>query len=71
MDPRAQTARRHAVLVMRALDREIRAATHDRGSLDDLARSLTDAHEPVTNAAFRSAAVALIGAPSVSLAKCP
>jgi hypothetical protein len=65
----AQTA--HAVLVMRALDREIRAATHDQKSLDDLVRTLTDAHAPVTNAAFRSAAVVLIGGPTTALAECP
>ncbi len=64
-----QTA--HAVLVMRALDAEIRTATHDHKSLDDLARTLTDAHTPVTNKAFRTAAVALIGAPAVALAGCP
>ena len=36
-----------------ALDREIRAATHDGKSLDDLARTLSEAHVPVTNAGFR------------------
>ncbi len=64
-----QTA--HAVLVMRALDREIRNATHDEKSLDDVARTLADAHRAVTNAALRSAARALIGAPPAALAECP
>lgn len=64
-----QTA--HAVLVMRALDREIRTATHDRRSLDDVARTLADARQPVTNAAFRSAAAALIGEPPAALVGCP
>ena len=64
-----QTAR--AVLVMHALDREIRAATHDKRSLDDIARTLVDARQPVTNATFRSTVVALIGGPSAALAECP
>jgi hypothetical protein len=64
-----QTA--HSVLVMRALDREIRTATHDKQSLDDVARTLADARRPVTNAAFRSAVVALIGGPATALAECP
>jgi hypothetical protein len=64
-----QTA--HSVLVMRALDREIRAATHDRQSLDDVARTLADARQPVTNAAFRSTVAALIGGPPTALAECP
>ena len=65
----AQTA--HSVLVMRALDREIRAATHDKQSLDDVARALAAAHQPVTNAGFRSAVVALMGGPATALAECP
>ena len=55
----------------RALDREIRAATHDGKSLDDLARSLSEAHAPVTNAGFRTAAAGLIGAAPKALAGCP
>ena len=65
----AQTA--YAVGVMRALDREIRAATHDAKSLDDLARSLVEAHAPVTNAGFREAATGLIGVAPKALAGCP
>ena len=65
----AQTA--YAVGVMRALDREIRAATHDAKSLDDLARSLAEAHAPVTNAGFREAATRLTGAAPKALAGCP
>jgi hypothetical protein len=64
-----QTA--YAVGVMRALDREIRAATHDGKSLDDLARALSEAHAQVTNAGFRAAAVKLIGAAPKVLAGCP
>ncbi len=64
-----QTA--HAVLVMHALDGEIRAATRDRKSLDDLARTLVQAHAPVTNKAFRASAIALIGGPATALAGCP
>jgi len=64
-----QTA--YAVGVMRALDREIRAATHDGKSLDNLARTLSDAHAPVTNAGFRAAAAKLIGAAPKALAGCP
>ncbi len=57
--------------VMRALDREIRAATHDRKSLDDLARAMSQARVPVTNATFRAAAESLIGAAPKALAACP
>ncbi len=64
----AQTA--FAVGVMRALDREIRAATHDAKSLDDLARSLSES-STVTNAGFRAAAAGLIGAAPKALAGCP
>ena len=64
-----QTA--NAVLVMHALDREIRTATHDQKSLDDLARTMVAAHAPVTNAAFRAAAATLISGPATSLAQCP
>jgi len=64
-----QTAR--AVLVMRALDREIRGATHEKKSLDDLVRILTGADKPVTNATFRAGAVLLIGGPATALAGCP
>ena len=65
----AQTA--YAVGVMHALDREIRAATHDGKSLDDLARTLSEAHVPVINAGFRAAAAKLIGAAPKALAGCP
>ena len=64
-----QTAR--AVLVMRALDLEIRGATHDKKSLDDLVRTLTAADKPVTNGAFRAGAVLLIGGPATALTECP
>ena len=64
-----QTAR--AVLVMRALDLEIRGATHDKKSLDDLVRALTAADTLVTNAAFRAGAVLLIGGPATALTECP
>ena len=60
-----------AVLVMRALDQEIREATGDKRSLDDVLQTLVEAHAPVTNAAFRAAAVKLIGGPARSLANCP
>ena len=56
---------------MRALDQEIKEATNGKRSLDDVLRTLVDAHKPVTNAAFRAAAVALIGGPSQALAHCP
>ncbi len=65
----AQTAR--AVLVMRALDREIRTATHDAKSLDDLTRELAATRENVTNARFRAAAKALIGGTPTALTGCP
>lgn len=64
----AQTA--FAVGVMRALDREIRAATHDTKSLDDLARSVSES-STVTNAGFRATAAGLIGAAPKALAECP
>ncbi len=59
-----------AVGVMRALDREIRSATHDAKSLDDLARTLSESNT-VTNAGFRAAAAKLIGAAPKALAECP
>jgi predicted metalloprotease with PDZ domain len=65
----AETAR--AVLVMRALDREIRAATNGKASLDAVMQQLVDADEPVTNSQFRAAAAALIGGPVTTLADCP
>lgn len=65
----AQTAR--AVLVMRALDLEIRAATRATKTLDDLIRALSAAREPITNAAFRATARALVGAAPAALAGCP
>jgi hypothetical protein len=64
-----ETAR--AVLVMRALDQEIREATGGKRSLDQVMQTLVTAHKPVTNAAFRAAAVALIGGPATALANCP
>lgn len=64
-----QTAR--AALVMRALDTEIRAATDDKKSLDDVVRTLVRADRSVTNADFRAAATALIGKPPKALAQCP
>jgi hypothetical protein len=64
-----QTA--HAVLVMRALDQQIRAATQGKSSLDTVVAALVDAHRAVTNAAFRAAAVARVGAPPAALADCP
>ncbi len=60
-----------SVGVMRALDREIRAATHEKKSLDDLARAMSEAHVPVSNSAFRAAAAALIGGAPKALAACP
>jgi predicted metalloprotease with PDZ domain len=60
-----------AVLVMHALDHEIRIASHERKSLDDVARTLSDARVPVTNAALRAAAVDVIGGPAIALAGCP
>jgi predicted metalloprotease with PDZ domain len=60
-----------AVLVMRALDTEIRAATRGTASLDAVTQKLIDANEPVTNAAFRADAAALIGGPAAALADCP
>jgi len=61
----------HAVLVMRALDQQIRSATQGKSSLDTLVAALVDARRPVTNAAFRAAAVTLVGAPAAALAECP
>jgi len=61
----------HAALVMRALDKEIRAATDDEKSLDDLVRTLVRANRSVTNADFRAAATELIGKPAKALAGCP
>jgi predicted metalloprotease with PDZ domain len=60
-----------AALVMRALDKEIRAATGDKKSLDDIVRALVRAHRPVTNAEFRALATGLIGKPARALASCP
>lgn len=64
-----QTA--HAVLVMRALDQQIRAVTQGKSSLDTLVATFAKVHRPVTNAAFQTAAAALIGAPAAALADCP
>ena len=64
-----QTAR--AVLVMRALDQEIRGATFSAKSLDDVIRGLAAADGPVTNAAFRAGAKTLIGGVPTALAECP
>jgi hypothetical protein len=64
-----ETAR--AVLVMRSLDQEIREATGGKQSLDQVLQTLVAAHKPVTNQAFRAAAVALIGGPATALAHCP
>jgi predicted metalloprotease with PDZ domain len=60
-----------AALVMRALDKEIRAATGDKKSLDDIVRALVRAQEPVTNSEFRALATGLIGKPARALASCP
>ena len=64
-----QTAR--AALVMRSLDAEIRAATHDRANLDTLVQMLVEIKEPVTNSSFREGAKKLIEGPVTSLAACP
>lgn len=61
----------HAALVMRALDEEIRKGTDNLKSLDDVVRTLVNAHRPVTNAAFRAEASRLLGKPPRALAKCP
>jgi len=41
-----------AVGVLRAIDRDIRSASKGRKSLDDVARALAAANEPVTRARF-------------------
>jgi predicted metalloprotease with PDZ domain len=56
---------------MRALDQQIRAATQGKSSLDTLVATFAKVHRPVTNAAFQTAAAALIGAPAAALADCP
>ncbi len=64
-----QTAR--AVLVMRALDAQIRAATDNQESLDALTLQLVRAGVPVTNAEFHARAEQLMGGPVAALADCP
>jgi hypothetical protein len=64
-----QTAR--AVVVMRKLDAEIRAASRGKASLDTLVQMLVSANRPVTNADFRAAAEKLINGPAKALADCP
>ena len=64
-----QTAR--AALVMHKLDVEIRAASHDKSSLDTVVQTLVRANRPVTNTDFRAAATQLIKAPAKALAGCP
>ena len=59
---------RAATLFM-ALDRELRRATADEASLDDIARALTAAGGPVDLAMLRTAYEELAGAPSKVLAK--
>jgi len=59
------------VLVLRALDKEIRARSGNAFSLDTLARNLAQAHSPVTNADFRAAASALVKGPVRALSGCP
>ncbi|MEZ5504358.1 MAG: hypothetical protein R3E50_17485, partial [Halioglobus sp.] len=64
-----QTAR--AVLVMRSLDSEIQAGTHEKSSLDTVVRMLVHANKPVTNADFRAAATQLLQEVPRALADCP
>tara|TARA_R110002073_G_scaffold2091_5_gene14577 strand:+ start:11886 stop:13202 length:1317 start_codon:yes stop_codon:yes gene_type:complete len=64
-----QTAR--SAIIMRSLDEEIRAATHNRASLDTLVQELVKLDQPVSNAAFRDAAKKLIGGSARSLTGCP
>jgi hypothetical protein len=64
-----QTAR--AVLVMQKLDTEIRAASNDKASLDNVVQILVHANRPVTNADFRAAATQLIKRPAKALVGCP
>jgi hypothetical protein len=54
----AVTAR--AVTVLRALDREIRARTEDRHSLDDVVRTLAARNELLTTEALRAVAEAVV-----------
>lgn len=61
----------HAALVMRALDNEIRDATGNKKSLDDVVRALVHADRSVTNADFRAAVTGMIGNPARALASCP
>jgi predicted metalloprotease with PDZ domain len=60
-----------AALVMRALDKEIRAATGDEQSLDDIVQALVRANRPVTNTEFRALATELVGKSPKALAGCP
>lgn len=64
-----QTAR--AVLVMRALDTEIRTASNNKASLDTLVQKLVHDNKTVTNSDFRAAAKELTGGPVRALASCP
>lgn len=56
-----------AVLVMRALDTEIRQATRGKASLDDVARRLAEERGTITLARMQEAAEAVAGGPLRSL----
>jgi predicted metalloprotease with PDZ domain len=64
-----QTAR--AVLVMRALDTEIRAASKGKASLDTLVQKLMSNGRAISNADFRAAATQLTNSQAKALAGCP
>ena len=64
-----QTAR--AVLVMHALDKEIRAASKGKASLDTLVKKLVATNPSVTNVEFRAAAKQILKRPAKALAACP
>jgi hypothetical protein len=64
-----QTAR--AVLIMRALDTEIRAASKGKASLDTVVQKLVNNGRSVSNTGFRAAAMQLIKGPAKALADCP
>lgn len=55
--------------VMRALDAEIRNATGDRASLDDVARALAEKRGKVTLASFTEVAEGVAGGPLASLSR--
>jgi hypothetical protein len=56
-----------AVLVMHALDAEIRQATHGKASLDDVARQLAEERGTITLTRMQQAAQAVAGGPLRSL----